>query len=237
MYGLAQIKEVLQNSDKIMDCTDEKILAQLSVYLKYVYNDLGQVPNEKDVDYLKSQLLSMLKTKYRLMRLPEIGMAFRNGILKMYGEYYGINFVSLSMFVEAYRISEARCEAVKEVARITDTTRLISAKEHEFDGEAHVAKVYEEFKSKGVCNDWGNLAYDYLAKKGTIDLTSAERIAIYEQAKSELLSELNEQLVKYPGFVEANALRKKIEEVGGERSQLAIIRSKRIAINNYFKTL
>lgn len=237
MYGIAEIKKALKDNTRIADLTEGAILNQLSVYLKYVYNDLGQVPHEEDAAYLKSQLVKLLQVKYTYLNISEVGIAFRNGIQKVYGEYFGINFVSLSMFIKAYAESQERCDARVQLQTETMSSRLLEAPEQEFDGEAWVAKLYAEFLEKGICEDHGNLAYDYLNRSGKINLTYEEKEAIWKDAQEFCRNKLNAEKEANRNLFHIRELEKKLIEVlEAKQSPMVVVKAKQLALIEHFKT-
>lgn len=238
MYGIAEIKKALKDSTRIADLTEGAILNQLGVYLKYVYNDLGQVPHEEDAAYLKSQLVKLLQVKYTYLNISEVGIAFRNGIQKVYGEYFGINFVSLSMFIKAYVESQERCDARVQLQIESSSARLLDVPKQEFDGEAWVAKLYAEFLEKGTCEDHGNLAYDYLNKNGLINLSYEQKEIIWNEAQGFCKLKLNAEKDASKNYYHFKELEKKLIEVlENAKSPMVVVKAKQLALVEYFKGL
>lgn len=236
MYGIVEIKKALKDNTRIADLSEGAILNQLSVYLKYVYNDLGQVPHEDDVAYLKAQLVKLLQAKYGHLNISEVGLAFRNGIQKVYGEYYGINFVSLSMFIKSYSESQERCDARVQLQTETRSSRLLEAPEQKFDGEAWVAKLYAEFLEKGTCEDHGNLAYDYLNRIGKIKFSNEQKEAIWNEAQEFCRNKLNAEKDASRNIFALRELEKKLIEVLEEKqSPMVVVKAKQLALIEYFK--
>lgn len=236
MYGIAEIKKALKDNTRIADLSEGVILNQLSVYLKYVYNDLGQVPHEEDVAYLKSQLVKLLQVKYTYLNISEVGIALRNGIQKVYGEYFGINFVSLSLFIKSYAESQELCDARVQLQTETRSSRLLEAPEQKFDGEAWVAKLYAEFLEKGTCEDHGNLAYDYLNKNAIIKLSYEEKEKIWNEAQEFCRNKLNAEKDVSRNIFALRELEKKLIEVLEEKqSPMVVVKAKKLALIEHFK--
>ena len=236
MYGIQHIKEVIVNGEVISSLSDEKILAQLSVYLKYIYNDLGQVPHADDVAYLKSQLLPLLRNKFGTLRIAEVGLAFRNGVQKKYGEYFGVNFVSLSMFLEAYTSSQDRCDAVIQVRAIENAGRLLGGHVAEFDGEARVAEMRAHFEEFGTCDDTFNLAYNYLDAKGELNFSIEDKHRLYYEAQKSIADKLELEKKLSKNYFQFQELEKKFLAIHEEkRSPAVIVEAKKLALIEHFK--
>lgn len=232
MYGLQQIKEVIISVDEINIIHDDKLEHKLRLYLKYVYNDLGQVPQQEDVNYLVSQMIVIIRNKFKHLRVAEIGMAFRNGAHGVYGEYFGINVVSLTKFLKDYSASSERCEAVKQVRTEQRPERLL--KEKEFDGMLRVKQLYSEFKEKGSCEDLLNLAYDHLDSMGDIDFSPEEKQEFMIRAEINIRKKIDttkaRDIQEFRIFAKALA---EIEE--GKRGDSLVVEAKKIALNEHFK--
>lgn len=236
MYGIAEIKKALKDNTRISELSEGVILNQLSVYLKYVYNDLGQVPHEEDVAYLKSQLVKLLQVKYTYLNISEVGIALRNGIQKVYGEYFGINFVSLSLFIKSYAESQELCDARVQLQTETRSSRLLEAPEQKFDGEAWVAKLYAEFLEKGTCEDYGNLAYDYLDAKGELNFSVEDKHRLYYEAQKSIADKLELEKKLSKNYYQFQELEKKFLAIHEEkRSPAVIVEAKKLALIEHFK--
>lgn len=238
MYTSQHIKVVLAKSPKIIEVSEDILKDEIISCLDFIYNDLGHVPVKEDRNYLTIEIHKLIRGKYHFLGIKEIKLAFRNGIQKVYGEYYGVNFVSLSMFLKAYSESQERCDARVQLQTETRSSRLLEAPQQEFDGEAWVEKLFAEFKENGTCEDHGNLAYDYLNKNGLIKLSYEQKEIIWNEAQAFCKAKLKAEKEANRNLFHIRELEKKLIEVlEAKQSPMVVVKAKQLALIEHFKGL
>jgi len=115
---------------------------------------------------------------------PEIEYAFKNGIFGMYGEYYGLNAISLYGFLESFIGSEKKAESARLIRE---------AKEREIrdEDEAYRAKIraeMEEAKRNGTFVPTGRFNFGRAAKSVNEALNTEEHRAKIAQQARDILS-------------------------------------------------
>jgi hypothetical protein len=230
MYGLTEIKVALKGNN-IADLLDKELERVIQEALATIFADLSRVPEKHDVTYLVGELFKFIKHKYKHLRKDEIKIAFRNGVQGKYGEYFGVNFVSLSMFLEKYATSEERAKAIIEQR----PERLLEAPAQEpIDVMQRVKELYRDFKKTGICDDIGNVAYDYLDAQAKIEFTPEQKRKFMELAHAEMLILFDPKKAK-----DLQELREKdrklVSLLQGKLEGLKKVKAKKLALIEHFK--
>jgi hypothetical protein len=230
MYTFKEIQIAIKGT-QISELLDKEIERSIQEALAVVFADLQKIPEKNDVIYLTNELFKLIKHKYKHLRKDEIKIAFRNGIQGKYNDYYGINFVSLSMFLEKYATSEERAKAIIEQR----PERLLEAPAQEpIDVMQRVRELYRDFKKTGTCDDIGNVAYDYLDAQAKIEFTPEQKRKFMELAHAEMLILFDPKKAK-----DLQELREKdrklVSLLQGKLEGLKKVKAKKLALIEHFK--
>lgn len=123
-------------SDLVNNCNDSDVKNTLLVCITECYSDLKQpLPGLKDLQYTADKVLFNLRKYKKNLRIKEIQIAFSNGILKQYGEYYGLSVASFTMFISEYCKDQNRLEALFQL-----NTKPVSEEKPSFDDMFNFAK-------------------------------------------------------------------------------------------------
>jgi hypothetical protein len=142
----------------------------------------GETPEEKNKNLsIYAQLCaSDILNNHSHLTVNEIRIAVKNGIRGRYGEYYGINPVSISKFIAGFLQSEERAKAIKEINDMKETKQL-SDKCEPTDREKNqqIKKAsnqsFAQFKETGKLFDIANNRFLFLRKIGLLVLTDEEK--------------------------------------------------------------
>lgn len=123
------------------------------------------------------------------LTFPEIEFAFKTGVFGGYGEYYGLNAISLYKFLQCYYTSEKKQEATKEIQ-----ARLEAQRKAEEEAErVRMRERIEEMKRSGEyvpSRDFSApTSFKLKSVEGAID-SSAHRAKIQQQARDILSGRL-----------------------------------------------
>ena len=225
-------------SPMIRNADDKAISDTLGKSVVKAFQDAGQRIDEADQTYLKSALVTEAK-RYPNMRIDEIPAAIERGMRKEYGEYFGINVVSISGFFRGYLASQERAEAAKELNKLSlpEPTKPTEAeiKAMEID---MIVKAFDKFRAEGYYTDFGNHVYRKLDERGLITFTSERKQELMEQARKSIEAKNNpatastrEERVKRRSVIEslANAIK--------TGDTLVVREAKQIALMSYFGEL
>lgn len=229
---------VAMQSITVRNSDDKTISNVLARAIAKAYQDLGQRIDEQDAIYLKSALLSEAR-RYPNLRVEEIPIAIDRGVRREYGDFFGINVVSISGFFKGYLDSQDRVEAAKQVnaALLPEPKQPTEAEIKAMENEMIVA-AYEKFKTDGYYTDFGNHVYRKLDERGLITFTPERKREFMEQAKKSIEAKNNpataltrEDRAKRQSVIErlANAIK--------TSDPLIVREAKQIALTEYFTGL
>jgi hypothetical protein len=213
---------------KIREHDDETIKSTIAVLVQKMFLIAGQTPEKKDITIICREVCADLRNRYKGMTLNEVDYAMNNGVRGEYGEYYGINVVSINKWLRAYYNSEERREAQRSkifpellLPQCTKPTEkeILAIKNDAYNKALSLAAAGKYVK------DAGNLVYNYLVERGEISFTEAENLAFREKARIELEAEAR---VRARDAKTPRPVRYYIEEITND---LVTNRQKQIALN------
>ena len=95
------------------DCDQKSRLKELAAHIGEAFRFRGQQAAPADLADIAVNLDRKLSQEFPSVTLQEIRLAFEYGVTGEYGEYFGINFVTLFKFVKAYCESRDRADALR----------------------------------------------------------------------------------------------------------------------------
>lgn len=124
---------------------------------------------KEDKVIIATALYSDLCERFPDLTMQEVQMAFKNGVRKDYGEYYGLNIVTFNGWLKAFIADEKRAEALMEWSRSQDAEKRRREPELMPDSEARkeMIKMYREGKLKSdvamqAFRNWAIMVHDDL---------------------------------------------------------------------------
>jgi hypothetical protein len=231
MNEIALIKQNL-NGLRVRDCVETRLKGRLSVIIYTLFEIAGQTPSEHDANVIVREVGKDLQKKYANLTLDEVDYALNAGVRGEYGEYFGINVVSINKWLRAYYNSEERIEAqrskifpelaLQQQSTLTDR-EILEIKLEAYDKALSLAKGGKYVK------DTGNTVYNFLYERGEISFTDAENATFMQQAQTELAAEARIRAK------EARTPRPVGDFIDKITDELVNVRFKRIALNEHLK--
>jgi len=138
-------------------------------------------------------ILNDTKLYFPNVTVEEIQLAVARGIRNEYGEYFGLNVISVHKFIEGYIRSEARNTALERQRRFVE-----SQKPKPRLSDEEIARIMaegfeerrKEYKKNKCIVDYNNVNYDYAVEKGLIKLTREEKWELYHLAEKIVAQEI-----------------------------------------------
>ncbi len=125
------------------------------------------------------------------IRLEEIPLAIKKGILGELGEWFGLNVVTFVKFIKVYYESEKRLKIMID-NRIPEPEKLPPSPEELRIAENEIiVNAFKKFSETGSYEDHGNHIYNKLDARGLIPYTGDRKKKFMEEAKSNLLARNN----------------------------------------------
>ena len=176
------------------------------------------------------------------LTVNEIRIAVKNGIRGRYGEYYGINPVSISKFLEGYQNSQERAAAIEAINRQKATKQLTEKAAATIQERFDMIKdgciaAFETYKTKKTTLDLGNNRFLFLRKIGLLNLTPQEEktlqvdaehiVNLVQMSKAELSS----------NYLDAKLIIKSLKNQDEDYKTMVQIERRNKALELYFKNL
>lgn len=186
-------------SKRILDEKKPDMMKVIMEVLPKTYYDAGQVMPGHDVkqqtvnlQVLSGALYEEIKQFFPFLKVDELKLAFRNGVRKEYGEYFGLNIVTFHTWIKGLQMDERRKESLKAIkeAKEREYAPVIGKDEAETQWKRTILSQFTNFKETGhfIC-EFPSFQFAEFEKRGLISLTDAEKKVIYEDAKNLLLEE------------------------------------------------
>jgi len=129
------------------------------------------------------------KKKFSQLTLSAIGLAIENGIVKEYGEFFGINNSTLYFFVDQYLDSEKRKSALDKQNKFLNSNKpkeeLSDYQKDQIYKAGALAKFGHYQKTK-TFTDPGSVTFKYLMALGLLTYTKDQYAEFKEKATKEL---------------------------------------------------
>ncbi|MDR1913380.1 MAG: hypothetical protein LBQ68_02705 [Clostridiales bacterium] len=217
---------------KIRECDDATIMESLAVIVAAMFATAGQKPEKKDVKMICREVCKDLKNRYKGLTLDEVKIACDNGVRGDYGDYFGINVVSINKWLKAYYYSEERQRAQREklFKGLPQRTALTADEILQIKVNAY-REAYGLAAAGKYVPDLGNLVYNFLDSRGKISFTKEEKLVFVERARAELETEAKERAREALAPVRIDSVIARITDTG------IIQRAKRIALNEHFRRI
>lgn len=156
------------NQETISHITSERLINAVGEILKNSYLLAGfNVPGDKDLAIITAKLASDLAESYGYLTLGEIELCFELGLKNIYGEYHGINMRSITRWLQSYKTSELRYNALK--------------KKQQEDCQKALPAVSEDYKREHELNFLRNV---YLQYKAGTPLDRLYPVRVYQKLQS-----------------------------------------------------
>lgn len=108
----------------------------------------------------------------------ECRQAIENGVFRQYGDYFGINAVTVVIWIRKF-VEQKRCrERPLPDTHQIEPRKLTTDEQSEID-KAFISECIERYKTTGVFRDYGQIFYNSLKRERRIELN----MEIWEAAK------------------------------------------------------
>ncbi|SDL14856.1 Uncharacterised protein [Sphingobacterium mizutaii] len=192
--------EIALASPQVRSTTKLAIDAVIQPAVYKAFMDRGQFEIEQEkIDHLVSSLSDSIKQSCPNIRLNEIPIAIKKGVLGEYGDYMGINVVSLVNFVKAHYASSERLNIVKGIQSPSIEKKTPSEEEIIQKDKELLITSFERFKSTGFYEDHGNYIYKIAVKKlNLFDLSEERKKQYLELGKNRAIEKIQSEIFQHP---------------------------------------
>lgn len=237
-------------SPKILEMKKGEATKELIDLLSKTYYEAGQVApgfnvqeQGKNLQQLGNSLYDEVKLSFSFLRMDELRLAFRNGVRKEYGDFFGLNISTFHAWIKAYQFDNKRREALQKLKEESHkpVAPLLTPEEAEQEWKAAMLRQFEEFKKTGVLNcPFPAHQFKEFKQRGLIRLNSTEYEMVFEQAK-DAVAELHKVKRLSPKSIkERDRSTKRINEIESgkmtEETESEVKNHARtLAIENYYR--
>lgn len=234
-----QIERSYQSEMKVKEMEVKALKLAILSFTQLAFQCAGQTPKKEDVSLIVREICKVLQRYYRGLSIEEIREIFDQGVRGEYGDYKGINVVSISRWIKAYihhpdTILRKQRELGKQKQRLRlAKTCSISDEEKESIMLAAYRKSITDYRSGKPVVDRCNAIYDWLDQKKLIKLTIAQKNELMQKAKKIVLARQKD--TGYSNFTIQQIIKRISEAVTPD--PLVVQEAKRLALVEHIKSL
>jgi hypothetical protein len=226
------------NSPSATAATPQQLEYVLARAMAKAFADMGLKTADRtdEVTYLVQTMPAEVCKHLPGIKLDEIPIAINRGILRQFGDFYGLNVATFMHFLTQHYQSRQRAEAVKAAMAQADEPPPAPSPAQQQQMRMDIIKnAFTQYQSTGHYADYGNLVFDSINKMGKIPFSEAREAQMLQQARQNLISKYSRGSV-YAS--ERQSLRASLTQIlQGQGQNLIIAEAKRIALFELFDYL
>lgn len=170
--------------------------SDLVVIIGGIYAQAGQSIDGREIASMAGVLFRDLQARYSMLTLHEVGLAFDNGLRGDYGQFYGLNVITFNNWLKAYRQSDDRFKAIKNMENIKNALPPPGAEYGEQRMRKMCLRYFDSYKQSGDPGIACVTVYQHLQKTQVINQTKEYKIAAVNKVRTTMKSPNNLALPK-----------------------------------------
>jgi len=183
------------DSPLVKDSDDNAIKAALSQGINSAIFIMGHP--SKGVDELSmmiNELLRDVKFVGSTLTLSELVLMCQNGSKEAYGQNFGVNVSTINKWMMGM-IGDMKRQAAKKSLYDASIPKEETPKEVSDQEWIRLSiEAFDKFKKSGVYEDWGNIIYLFLERKGLLNYSNERKAEIKEIVQNRELQRLSAPL-------------------------------------------
>lgn len=170
------------NAPLIKDASNDS----LGQIISLAYFRKGQEKENEVMDFIVSDFKSLVVEEFPYLTIEEVSFAIKEGVMGRYGEYFGVNEVTMMNWVRAYVVSDERINFIQK-RNIDNAVKALPPKQEPTEEEkraevlSFIQKEIDTYKRIHRYSSIGTFVYDYLDKAGVIQTSNAEKWELYNK--------------------------------------------------------
>jgi hypothetical protein len=235
-----QEKEMIlaKNGERIKEMPIDKVNDQMLILIGKTHIECGIAANEGTIRLSMPLLLKDLISYFGNFTMNEIAHSFKLGIMKEYGEWYGLNNKTFFQWLRGYLGSTKRLDANKKQAAFNaekNKPKALTDEEKEALMKKGALEAFEYVKTTGKhYPDLGSATYNWLDRKKLIHFTIDRKKAFIGVAMDNLRSNMVNEIDRTP--TERKAIQARIMELS-HTDDIVKTEAKKIALNVFFREM
>ena len=157
--------------------------SDLVIIIGGVYAQAGQSIDGKEIASMAGVLFRDLQTRFSMLTLHEVALAFDNGLRGDYGQFYGLSVLTFNNWLKAYRQSDDRFKAIKRMENNKNALPPPGAEYGEQRMREMCLRYFEAYKQSGDPGIACVTVYQYLQKIGLIKQTVEYKLSVLNSLK------------------------------------------------------
>lgn len=194
-----QLKKAILQTPYCSKIETQQLIQALQIGIARTALCCGTSLTEKDLIFTSEEVAEQILANYKELHLGEIPILLNSGVYGTYGEFYGVNAVSICKWITGYLNSDIRKITIQDINRVAPTNQLPQqtplTPEREYKAMRGLCEMMFDYYISG--NSWrdpNNYIYFFLEQLGLINLTIEEKNIIFNKVLS---NNPNEQNPKY----------------------------------------
>jgi len=215
----------------------EYVLAQA---MAKAFADMGIRADDRadEIHYLVQTMPAEVCRHLPGIRLTEIPLAINRGILRAFGEFYGLNVATFMHFLSSHYHSSVRAEALcrqrQQLQPLAEKTQPTEAETAQIRHN-RACTAFAQYKNTGNYTDYGNLVFDIVNQSGKIPYDEQREAQFLQQARQNLKQRYSQGSI-YPR--ERERLRNNLNNLlAGNAQQKILAEMKRLILFALFDDL
>lgn len=201
-YEIPPDKNILAalSSKKIGECSLKEIEAVIIPAVSEAFFYTGKRETSSlsgDLEFIYDHLPAELISGLPIMRIGEIPIAFKRGLLKEFGDYFGLNVIEFVRFCHAHYDSELRNNSVRATLKPVIIADNVPSIEQQFYLFKNLSIDSFEKNNEGkIWESSSSTIYNFLNKIGLIIFSPMEKRTIMKDAAARIIGDENLLLFK-----------------------------------------
>lgn len=172
------------------------VVKTIHVYVNQAIMDKGINMPPDEINYLLLRIVDDIMKDFSGLSLDDIKLAFYYGVRGEFGDYYGINTVTLYNWLKSY-INELLPSVYKEVVPLLPKHNIVQEEKVDYklvesEMAITICRVYWQLCINGTYefNDLGNIHYKFLDRNGLISVSEDDLDLLQNRAKERVMNRM-----------------------------------------------
>lgn len=133
----------------------------------------GSTMSENDLRFTSEEVPQLILEEYHTLHIGEIPLIFKCGVFGKFGDFFGVNAVSINKWIASYLDSDCRKKAAQEVLQISVERQLPAKAPVTPQGEyaslrQMIGEAYDKYLRGEAISDPGCCHYKFLTQLGLL---------------------------------------------------------------------
>ena len=147
----------------------------------------GSTMEENDLRFTSEEVAQLILEEYYSLHIGELPLLLKCGVFGSFGDFFGVNAVSINSWIVGYLDSDIRKRAVQEMNRIAADRQIAQSApltpEREYSAlRSMSAEMFDRYVAGDKWRDFRNYLYLFYEKLGLIALSNDEKWLFYNRA-------------------------------------------------------